>query len=120
MHWYLSVFSKCYFVQSKTFTNYINGVPMSYQLWNNYLIRNQNYWEKIKFYDKSKPQILKTIKEEVKYAMNTLQPQLEKDKGCVIMLTHVPSHPNWININCFQQIPAFIVCQKIINKEKQE
>ena len=25
----------------------MDGVPMSYQLWNNYLIRNPNYWEKI-------------------------------------------------------------------------
>ena len=34
------------------------------------------------------------------------------------MVTQVLSQPDWINIPCFQQIPAFIVCQKIIHKEK--
>ena len=53
---------------------------MSYQLWNNYLIRNPNYWEKIK--QTSTHKNFEAIEQEVKYVMNTLQPQLEKDKGC--------------------------------------
>ena len=60
------------------------------------------------------------IEEEVKYVMNTLQPQLEKDKDCVIMVTHVLSHPDWINIDCFQKRPSFSCLSKDNRPRKRE
>ena len=97
----------------------MDGVPVSYQLWNNYLIKNQNYWEKLMPLNKEQQKSIETIvtlKEEVEYAMNAIQPHLKRRNDCVIMVIHVLTQPDWINIPCFQKIPAFVVCQKIINQ----
>ena len=107
-------------MQNNTFSSYMDGAPVSYQLWNNYLIKNQNYKKFIKPRQRSMLKITETItllKKQVKQAMNELQPQVEKENDCVIMVTHVISNPDWINIPCAEKIPAFVVCQKIINGE---
>ena len=99
----------------------MDGVPVSYQQWNNYLIKNPNYYEDIEFSNKVTPkgiETLITLNEEGKHAMNAIQPQLEKENHCVIMVTRVLAQPDWTTIPCFQKIPSFVVCQKIIDQGK--
>ena len=83
-------------MQSNTFTTYMDGAPVSFQLWNNYLIKNKNYNELLKPKYKGSPKSVETIislKKEVMYAMNAIQPQLEKKKDCVIMVIEL-GYPN--------------------------
>lgn len=116
-------FSVCFisFVQSNTFLSYMDGAPVSYQLWNNYLIKHRNYRERLlprnKMWAKSLETIIK-LNEEVTYAMKAIQPQPEKGMDCVIMITYVLAQPDWINIPCFQKIPTFVVCQMAM-KQRQ-
>ena len=59
----------------------MDRTPVSYQLWNNYLIKNQNYNEFMEPKDKSLSKSIETIsylKREVMYAMNAIHPRLEK------------------------------------------
>ena len=103
-------------------TTYMDGAPASYQLWNNYLIKNQNYKEFLKPKNKDFFKSVETIislKKEVMSTMKAIQPQLAKEKDCVIMVIHVLSNPDWINIPCVQKIPAFVVCQKIMQEREE-
>ena len=50
--------------------------------------------------------------------MNTIQPHLKRRNGCVVMVIHILAQPDWINIPCFQKIPPFVVCQKMINQRE--
>ena len=100
----------------------MDGAPVSYQLWNNYLIKNRKYREWMKPRKKILPKSLETIinlKKEVTYAMKIIQPDPEKGKDCVIMVTHVLAQPDLINIPCFQKIPAFVVCQMTIKQRQR-
>ena len=88
---------------------------MSYQLWNNYLIKNQNYSEKyIVFEDMP----VAFLEETIDYAKKSMQPQSDKRNGCAVMMTNILAEPDWINIPCNKKIPAIVLCQKLITKKQ--
>ena len=91
---------------------------MSYQLWNNYLLKNPHYQTYL-----LSPEMIKGfheikifLQDKVKYAQNTLHPPSSGRNSCTVMITHIMAEPDWIVIECNQCIFGMIVCQNIINE----
>ena len=92
-------------------------MPVSYQLWNNYLIKNVNYYitETVRINGKGK-KWLKSIITKVWSAKNNIQPQSLTKNSCVIMLTNIIIASDWINVPCDEKLPTAIICQKKIKQ----
>ena len=92
----------------------MDGSPVSYQLWNNYLLKNKNY--KPEMIHKDFKQIIKSLRDKVQYAQNTLQPPSLANNSCTVMVTHILTEPDWIVIPCNQQTFGMVICQVLMNE----
>ena len=84
--------------QTNIFVKYTDGTPISYQLWNNYWIKNQNLQilnSKFKRLHLT-THFKRSYIEKTKIAQDRLQPQLLFNNSCVVMLTAVLTEPDWI------------------------
>ena len=106
-----------FLIQSNTFISYEDGTPVSYQLWNNYLVKNKNY--RATFLPNIKYYTLKSVP-FIEYTKKSIQPQLTVNNDCVIMLINILAEPDWINIPCDQKLFAFVICQNMLHKNKNE
>ena len=89
-------------------------MPVSYQLFNNYLLKHQNY----KFSTPDIPvetKITRSLTEKVENAQKRVQPQALPQITCTAMIAHILAEPDWINIPCNQKTPNIIICQKVVN-----
>ena len=89
---------------------------MSYQLWNNYLIKNKKY--KLEHFE------YKTIEEKINFAQTNIQPKALKGNSCVALLTNVLPEPDWISVPCDEKMPTVVICQtqvkETMSKEKEQ
>ena len=107
-----------YSLQTSHFVNYTDGTPVSYQVWNNYLIKNPKLQTSI-IQKRSRKKYLelfsKAYVEKILIAQKTLQPESELGDACVAMLTAVLSEPDWITVPCNDKFSDYILCQQILN-----
>ena len=114
-------------IQDNVSYSYVDGTPVSYQLWNNYLFKNKNY--NLNFIrnhfeetsadektEKGREMIIKSLVEKAKFTQMIMQPQILNRNSCTLMVTHVLAEPDWINIPCDQKTPGIIICQKLMSK----
>ena len=71
-------------LQTNQFVKYTDGTFISYQLWNNYLIKNQQ----LQTFDFNRNAFKPYIK-QIHIAQNKLHPDGTSGKNCVVMLTAV-------------------------------
>ena len=107
--------------QTSLFDKYTDGTPISYQLWNNYLIKNQKF--QIEFDTRGVSQVYvnhvnKSHLEITKTAQSKLQPESGND--CVVMLTTVLTKPDWVTVPCDYKFSDLILCQEISNSTINE
>ena len=105
-------------LQTNIFTKYSDGTPLSYQVWNHYLIKNKNY--RFSFLSTLSDSMminknLKLFQDKMKIAQRKMQPELLSDESCVVMLTVVLTEPDWIIVPCVEKITNLILCEKILN-----
>ena len=97
-------------MQSNAFLKYTDGTPVAYQVWNNYLIKNQKFQIQLNR-DPSHKYFYKTYVEKIKIAQTKLQPESQYgDNNCVLMITAVVTEKDWITIPCFQKNSHLILC----------
>ena len=106
------------FLQTHLSTKYSDGTPLSYQLWNNYLVKNQYF--SIDFTDrfgnnKNKTIFNKAFVEKVKMAQTEIHPQPSSVNTCVLMLNAVLTEPDWLTVPCYEKLSQLILCQKELN-----
>ena len=92
-------------MQTNLFTKYSDGTPISYQLWNNYLIKNQNL--------NITESYRKSLLGKVEVAQRTIYPQLQNGDSCVVMLSAVLTEPDWVTIPCNEKFLQLVLCQKV-------
>ena len=112
---------KIYLSQDNSFYT-ADGSPVSYQLWNNYLIKNPSYRISIKpespIKFKASQPILKSLEDKGQYAQRKMQPTPSTGSSCTVMLTYNLLEPDWIVIPCSEQIFGLVICQKLIKEIK--
>ena len=107
-------------LQTNVFTKYTDGTPLSYQVWNHYLIKNKKYilyfYSGITNYKNN----LKLFQDKMKIAQRKMQPELLSDDSCVVMLTVVLTEPDWMTVPCTEKITDLILCEKVLNTTDRE
>ena len=82
-----------YYLQKNVFLRYTDRTPITYQVWNNYLIKNQKFQIELREGKKgnlSHRYFYKTYFEKIKIAQSRLQPELQNgNDNCVLMVTAV-------------------------------
>ena len=97
----------------------MDGTPLSFQLWNNYFLKNTRYhisythpWG---LFQQSESIIwkqgVKFVSSKLTTAQTGIFPQSMSQRSCVIMLTNVLVKPDWINLDCNEKLYASLVCQ---------
>ena len=83
------------------------------------MIKNQRfflYWSPLyQKTPKDTEHVTKSYLPKIKSAQKKLQPELQTNNNCVVMLTAILTEPDWINVPCDDKISDITVCQKILN-----
>ena len=106
----------CY-LQQNTFLTYTDGTPITYEVWNNFLIKNQKLQIALlegNIKTLSHRNFYKRYLEKIKIAQSRLQPELQND-NCVLMITAALTEADWITVPCHEKNSHLILCQKATN-----
>ena len=110
-----------YCFQTNTFVKYTDGTPFAYQVWNNYLIKNQRLQiiprQQNKYYEQKNftKHFQKSYVEKVIIAQRKLQPDSQLGSSCVVLVTAILTEPDWITVPCYEKFSDLIMCQKTLN-----
>ena len=95
-------------MQTNILLKYTDGTPVTYQFWNNYLIKNKKFKIKVK----KRKKFYKKYLEKIKIAQKKLQPDLQYgSNNCVLMITAVLAETDWITVPCYEENSHLIICQ---------
>ena len=98
---------------------YIDGTPVSFQMWNNYFVHNKSY------NISTLPKTFRTVEhnifdqgidsnnKNIIYAQANKYPKHKLNESCVLMLTNILIKLDWISINCDEVMPVAVICQKV-------